>query len=88
VTWQAQSIASPNAAAFRLQHGAFPDSLDAVKTEIAAFKVNDPARPDQPMGYRMEPTGYVLWSAGEDAKDDGGVMGEDWLWRIKRATKP
>ena len=40
------------------------------------------------MGYRIEPTGYVLWSAGEDAKDNGGVMGEDWLWRIKRATKP
>lgn len=73
---------------YRLQHGAFPDSLDAVKAELASFKVNDPARPDQPMGYRLEPTGYVLWSAGEDAQDNGGVMGEDWLWRIKRAAKP
>lgn len=71
---------------YRLQHGSFPASLDAVQAELASFTLNDPARPDQPMSYRLEPTGYLLWAAGEDAKDDGGVAEKDWLWRIRRMT--
>ena len=67
-----------------LHHGAFPASLEAVKEDLKLFQINDPARPGQSPGYRLEPTGYVLWSAGTDAKDDGGMNDKDWLWRMKR----
>ena len=67
----------------RLLHGVFPASLDAVKSDLAAFKTNDPARPKMPLGFRLERNGYVLWSAGPDAKDDGGVTEKDWLWRMR-----
>jgi hypothetical protein len=68
----------------RMKHGSFPASLDAVKDDLKLFPVNDPARPGQTPGYRLEPSGYLLWSAGPDAKDDGGAKDKDWLWRMKR----
>lgn len=70
----------------RLRHGAFPQSLAAVKTELSAFNVNDLARPGQPMSYRLEPTGYLLWSAGNDAKDHGGDADHDLIWRMKHES--
>lgn len=66
----------------RLKHDAFPSSLDAVKDDLKLFHLSDPARPTQPLGYRLEKSGYLLWSAGPDARDDGGVKDKDWLWRM------
>lgn len=68
----------------RMKHGFFPSSLDVVKDDLRLFQVTDPARPTQPVGYRLETNGYLLWSAGPDAKDDGGAKDKDWLWRMKR----
>jgi hypothetical protein len=62
----------------------FPASLDAVKDDLKLFTLDDPARPGKPPGYRLERDGYLLWSAGPDAKDDGGVKDDDWLWRMTR----
>lgn len=70
----------------RLLHGSFPSSLDAVKDDVKLLPVNDPARPQMMPGYRLEQSGYLLWSAGEDFQDDGGQE-EDWLWRMKLAPK-
>lgn len=67
-----------------MKHGAFPASLDAVKDDLRLFAVNDPARPAQMPAYRLETSGYLLWSAGPDAKDNGGLDYKDWLWRMKR----
>lgn len=67
----------------RLRHGAFPASLEAVKEDLRLFTLDDPARPGHLPGFRHENGGYLLWSAGPDAKDDGGVSGKDWLWRLK-----
>jgi len=67
-----------------MKHGSFPTSLDLVKDDLKLFQVTDPARPTQPLGYRLEKDGYLLWSAGPDAKDDGGTKDKDWLWRMKR----
>ena len=69
----------------RLRHGAFPASLEAVKEDLKLFVLDDPARPGELPGYRLENGGYVLWSAGPDAVDDGGLADKDWLWRMKRA---
>jgi hypothetical protein len=64
----------------RIRHGGYPASLP----EMKGFQVNDPARPKHPPGYRLEKGGYLLWSAGLDAIDDGGMADKDWLWRMKR----
>lgn len=68
----------------RIRHGVFPPSLDLVKDDLKLFQVTDPARATQPLCYRLETNGYLLWSAGPDAKDDGGAKDKDWLWRMKR----
>ncbi len=67
----------------RLKHGTFPTSLDTVKDDLKLFPLSDPARPTLPLGYRLEANSYLLWSAGPDAADDGGVKDKDWLWRMK-----
>jgi hypothetical protein len=68
----------------RLKHGSFPASLDRVKDDLKLYNINDPARPAQSLNFRLEPNGYLLWSAGPDARDDGGAKDTDWLWRMKR----
>ena len=55
---------------FRLQHHAFPDSLERVQHELAGFRVSDPAQPDRPLNYRVDKDGYFL-------------EGENWRWRMK-----
>lgn len=64
----------------RLRHGAYPDVLPV----LSGFETHDPARPKHPPGYRLEKDGFLLWSAGPDAIDDGGMADKDWLWRMKR----
>lgn len=71
----------------RMKLGSFPVSLDAVLDDLKPFPINDPARPKQMPGYRLEPGGYLLWSAGPDAKDDGGTKDKDMLWRMKLNTE-
>lgn len=66
----------------RLRHGAFPASLEVVKEDLKLFTLDDPARPGHLPGFRLENGGYLLWSAGPDAKDDGGEKDKDWLWRV------
>jgi hypothetical protein len=68
----------------RLRHGAFPASLEAVKEDLKLFALDDPARPGHLPGFRIEKDGYLLWSAGPDARDDGGLKDKDWLWRMRR----
>jgi hypothetical protein len=58
----------------RMQHGAYPASLEAVKNELKLFQVNDPAKPSQLPSYRLERDGYVLSS----------VHDKNWRWRMKR----
>jgi hypothetical protein len=53
----------------RLRHGVYPAALPM----LSGFETHDPARPKQPLGYRLQKDGYVLTSAHEG-----------WLWRMKR----
>lgn len=64
----------------RIRHGGYPDRLP----ELKGFAVNDLARPGQLPGYRLRSNCYLLWSAGHDAKEDGGDPAKDWLWSMKR----
>ena len=57
---------------FQLRHGKLPASLEGLVPEFL------PAMPydymsAKPLCYRLKPDGsYVLYSVGEDGKDDGG----------------
>lgn len=53
---------------YKRDHGEFPPTLDV----LDAKEVADPFV-DQPLRYRVEPEGFVLYSVGKDQKDNGGV---------------
>jgi len=68
-----EAIAACALERYRIEHGAYPDTLDA------ANHPGEPAIPLDPisgksMGYRKTPDGrYALWSVGFDGVDHGGV---------------
>jgi len=79
----------------RLKHGQFPASLGALVPEFLAEVPRD-FMDGQPLRYKLQPDGqFLLWSVGEDFKDDGGdattvgaqstnpfdwLRGRDWVW--------
>jgi len=80
---------------YRQAHGAFPDSLDALDVE----GLIDPFV-DEPLHYRTEDAGFVVYSVGDDQNDNGGTPRQrrttsdpryktpeyDLLWRFPRTT--
>ncbi|HEV8071900.1 MAG TPA: hypothetical protein VGP76_29570 [Planctomycetaceae bacterium] len=58
-------------AAYSADHSAYPDSLDALAPKYIGRVQNDPCT-DQPMHYRREGAGCVLYSVGANGVDDGG----------------
>lgn len=82
---------------YREAHGAFPESLDALGLEDLV----DPFA-EAPLHYRAEGAGFVVYSVGEDQKDNGGapyrpretadprykVPEYDLLWRFPRGPGP
>jgi hypothetical protein len=70
---------------YRLAHGQYPDTLEAL---VPRFAVKLPADVvgGQPLKYRRTEGGhFLLYSVGWNGRDDGGVMGKansdgDWVW--------
>jgi hypothetical protein len=57
---------------FQLRHGQLPPSLEALVPEFLPTVLYD-YMSAKPLGYRLKADGsYVLYSVGEDGKDDGG----------------
>ena len=78
---------------YRLAHGEFPESLDALVPQFVAQVPHDVIG-GQPLKYRREANGqFILYSVGWNETDDGGVIGYrkggtvpdfesgDWVWR-------
>lgn len=75
---------------FYLAEKKYPAALTELVPKYLA-KVPHEVVSCEPMRYRAESGGYVLWSAGWDGKDDGGIFlrpakdGQpeqgDWVWR-------
>lgn len=80
----------------RLKHGKFPESLAVLVPEFLAEVPRD-FMDGQPPRYKLQLDGqFLLWSVGEDFKDDGGdptfvgvasssdphqwLKGRDWVW--------
>jgi hypothetical protein len=70
---------------YRLTHGQYPESLDALVPQFAAKLPHDIIG-GQPLKYHRTAEGrFVLYSVGWNEKDDGGVAGKaveegDWVW--------
>lgn len=61
---------------YRLDHGAFPESLELLVPDSIRALPRDPVD-GKPMRYRLGPDGPVLYSLGADGDDDGGLLGAD-----------
>lgn len=70
-------------AAYRADHGEYPAKLTDLMPEYIAEQPKD-IFGDAELHYRREGEGYVLYSVGQNGKDDGGKTrddaksGEDW----------
>jgi hypothetical protein len=63
---------------YELRHGKSPPNLLALTPEFLAQVPIDPMS-GRPLCYRLNPDGtFVLYSTGEDGKDDGGKGGMDF----------
>ena len=77
---------------YRLAHGQFPDSLDALMPQYLDKLPHDIMN-GQPLKYRRTDDGqFILYSVGWNEKDDGGAVATksdggrdidkgDWVWR-------
>ena len=77
---------------YRLAHGAYPESLDALEPQFIAQVPHDIIN-GEPLHYRINPDGqFTLYSVGWNEKDDGGQVvllksgmanrdQGDWVWQ-------
>ncbi|EEF58347.1 hypothetical protein [Pedosphaera parvula] len=73
---------------YQLGHGAWPNELKLLTPGILSEVPIDPMS-GKPVCYRFSPDGHcVLYSVGEDGRDDGGVGGGKDLWLGKDAVWP
>lgn len=63
-------------AAYRAEHGAYPSELSALVPEYTAEIPRDRFT-DQPLIYKHQEGGYLLYSVGVNGKDDGGLSYQD-----------
>jgi hypothetical protein len=61
---------------YRLLHGRPPESLAQLVPDLVANIPRDPFD-GQPLRYRADPDRYLVYSVGEDRRDDGGDPGEN-----------
>ncbi len=74
---------------YKQAHGAFPQTLDALEVE----GLIDPFI-DKPLRYRAEGDGFLVYSIGEDRKDNGGAAKQpkqttdfDIVWQLHAGPK-
>jgi len=77
---------------YRLAHGAYPETLDALMPQFID-KIPQDIIGGQPLHYRRTSDGkFLLYSIGWNEKDDGGIMAKDksgnddrtqgdWVWQ-------
>jgi len=72
---------------YRLAHGEYPETLDALAPQFLAAIPHDIIG-GQPLHYRRAADGaFILYSVGWNGQDDGGVPGKtaadgDWVWSV------
>jgi hypothetical protein len=72
-----EAIAACALERYRIEHGAYPDTLEAANL-VGEKSIPLDVISGKPMGYRKTGDGrYALWCVGFDGKDDGGKRGLD-----------
>ncbi|NLE56752.1 MAG: hypothetical protein GX616_00210 [Planctomycetes bacterium] len=61
------------AESYRLTHGEFPEKLDDLVPDFTSRVPADPFD-DQPLRYSIDTDAVVIYSIGEDGRDDGGKV--------------
>jgi hypothetical protein len=56
---------------YRVAHGALPDAIDSLVPQYLAAVLEDP-HDGEPLRYKRLDRGYMVYSVGEDGRDDGG----------------
>ena len=59
---------------YRLAHGEYPDSLDALAPQFME-KIPHDIINGEPLHYRLDDARFVLYSVGWNERDDGGTVG-------------
>ena len=68
---------------YRVAHSNLPNKLDELVTAYFAAVPIDPFD-GQPLRYKKLAKGYVVYSVGEDGKDDGGDEKKDITFTVER----
>jgi hypothetical protein len=75
---------------FRRKHGEYPQTMDALVPDFIEAVPRD-VMDGQPLRYRRVADGrFILYSIGQNGKDDGGVLPDkpdealDWAWQYSR----
>jgi hypothetical protein len=65
-------------AAYRADHGEYPEKIELLVPKYLAAVLDDPHDPEGfKLQYRREGEAYVLWSVGRDGVDDNGRTADD-----------
>jgi hypothetical protein len=88
--WQ-MTVAAIALERFKLSHGEYPKSLEALRPEFLAAVPYD-CFSGKALCYLRKPDGrFLLYSVGEDGKDSGGdatAIGKFGMWESKDAVWP
>ena len=60
--------------AYKIEHGAYPEKLDALVPCYLQKIPADPFGGGGPLRYKKQGADYKLWSIGPDKKDDNGLF--------------
>ena len=61
---------------YRLKNGKLPDKWEDLAPGILPAPIQDPFTKDSPLLFRVKDNGYVVYSVGDNGKDDGGEKGD------------
>lgn len=64
--------------AYKLEHGAYPETLTRLTPGYVKAIPDDPFANSGPLRYKRTATGYALYSVGPDGQDDGGRAIRDY----------
>jgi hypothetical protein len=83
-TWVDEGLIACALERYRLAHGEYPGTLDALVPQFIEKLPHDIIG-GQPLKYRrMDDGKFLLYSVGWDGKDDGGDAQKDWVWGDNR----